>query len=66
MLNDLLSIVIPAEFLQSRLSKVYPRQNQNNRAHALTQGILKGKYHCTIDLLFVWQMTIFVFIRKTD
>jgi len=37
----------------------------------ILQGILKGRYHCTIDLLFglesaVWLLTIFVFICKTD
>jgi hypothetical protein len=28
--------------------------NSYNKTHLFHQGILKGKYHCTIDLLFDW------------
>ncbi len=45
---------------------------QGKLSDRLGQGILRGKYHCTVDRLFDWfgikHMTteIFVFICKTD
>jgi len=40
---------------QTRLARAVREKHQLiTKTVNYSQGILKGKYHCTIDLLFVW------------